>query len=379
MRLALRAEAFSSLPGWADDQTAAAFAAFRRSAQRALEEAPYKTGSLGLSHSDFEAGFRASLSSTHDPAADPGSTEARDFFETWFRPVEILPGDGDHAGFVTGYYEPEIEVSETAGSRNAYPFLKKPGGLTKVSDPETPPSGVPKGHAFMLVVAGKPVCCPDRRAIETGAFDGENLEIAWAESRADVFFAHVQGCARLRFTNGRNTRITYDGKSGHPFTGIGKLLVERGEIEPEAISMAAIQRWLADNPDRADDLMRENRSYIFFREAPVDDVRLGPVAAAKVPLEPGRSLAVDRHIHSFGTPIYVSAPELEDFDAPRPFARLMVAQDTGTAIVGPARGDLFTGCGPLAGDKAGSIRNRARFMVLAPAGSNLARQAGHEH
>lgn len=377
MRLALRAEAFSSLPGWADDQPAAALAAFRRSARRALEEAPYKTGSLGLSHSDFEAGFRASLSLPDGPPENPDSTEARDFFETWFRPVEIVPGDG--TGFVTGYYEPEIEVSETAGPRHAYPFLKKPAGLTKVADPDAPPSGVPKGHAFMLVEAGKPACCPDRRAIETGAFDGENLEIAWAESRMDVFFAHVQGCARLRFTNGRSTRITYDGKSGHPFTGIGKLLVERGEVDPEMISMAAIRQWLSDNPDRADDLMRENRSYIFFREAPVEDERLGPVAAAKVPLEPGRSLAVDRHIHSFGTPIFVSAPELEDFDIPRPFARLMIAQDTGTAITGPARGDLFAGCGRRAGDKAGSIRNRARFVVLAPLGSDLARQAGHEH
>lgn len=376
MRLALRAEAFSSLPGWADDQPAAALAAFRRSARRALDETPYKTGALGLSHSEFEDGFSASLSLKYDPVADRDGTEARNFFETWFRPVEIVPGDG--AGFVTGYYEPEIEVSETAGPRYSYPFLKKPAGLTKVANPDVPPSGVPKGHTFMLVEAGMPVCCPNRRAIETGAFDGENLEIAWAESRADVFFAHVQGCARLRFTNGRTTRITYDGKSGHPFTGIGKLLVERGEIDPEVISMAAIRQWLADNPDRADDLMRENHSYIFFREAPVEDERLGPVAAAKVPLEPGRSLAVDRHVHSFGTPIFVSAPELEDFDAPRPFARLMVAQDTGTAITGPARGDLFAGCGPLAGDKAGSIRNRARFVVLAPAGSKLARQAGHE-
>lgn len=377
MRPALRAATFSSLPGWADDQPAAALAAFCRSARRALDGAPYKTGSLGLTHADFEAAFSAALSLPASAAGQPGDPEARGFFETWFRPVEIVPGEG--SGFVTGYYEPDVEVSETAGPRHAYPFLKKPAGLQKVPDPDRPPAGVPKGYAFMLMEAGQPRCCPDRRAIETGAFEGENLEIAWAASRADVFFAHVQGCARLRFADGRSTRVTYDGKSGHPFTGIGRLLVERGAIDPDVISMAAIRRWLAENPDQAEDLMRENRSYIFFREAPVEDERLGPVAAAKVALEPGRSLAVDRHIHSFGTPIFVSAPELEDFDAPRPFARLMVAQDTGTAITGPARGDLFAGSGPAAGAKAGAIRNAARFVALAPAGSNLARQAGHEH
>jgi len=372
MELSLRREEFSTLPGWADDMPAQAFAAFRRSAGHAMNSGPYRTGSLGLAHADFEPAYTAAL-------AESGYVSdglARDFFQTWFRPVALCPDAPD--GLATGYYEPDVDVSARCESGYRFPFLRKPANLVKVPDPDHPPEPIPEGYAFMLEQDGALRVCPDRQAIETGAFDGNGLEIAWAASRVDVFFAHVQGCARLRFRDGSVRRITYAAKSGHPFTGIGRLLVDRGEISAKTVSMAAIRDWLAVDAERADLLMRENRSYIFFREADVEDERLGPVAAAKVPLEPGRSLAVDRRIHSFGTPIFVSAPTLEDFDAKRPFARLMIAQDTGTAITGPVRGDLFAGSGPAAGEKAGSIKAEARFAILAPTGSALARRAGHE-
>ena len=372
MDLTLRREEFSTLPGWADDAPARAFEAFRRSASHALHEGPYKTGSLGLDHAGFASSYVAAL-------AESGSlsdAQARAFFETWFRPVELSLDAGQ--GFVTGYYEPEVEVSAMPDSGYRYPFLRKPHSLVKVPDPDHPPPGIPSGYAFMLEEQGAVRPCPDRSAIDAGTFEGQGLEIAWAASRVDVFFAHVQGCARLRHADGGVTRITYAAKSGQPFTGIGRLLVDRGEVSAETVSMAAIRDWLAVDQARGDELMWENRSYIFFREAAVDDARLGPVAAAKVPLEPGRSLAVDRQIHSFGTPIFVSAPGLEDFDAPRPFQRLMIAQDTGTAITGPVRGDLFAGSGAAAGDKAGAIKAQARFVILAPAGSTVARRAGHE-
>jgi membrane-bound lytic murein transglycosylase A len=372
MPLSLRRKEFSNLPGWADDSPAAAFAALCRSARHALSVAPYKTGSLGLSADDFEPAFQAALETEDRQRGRLPDNEARAFFEAWFQPLEILT-DGA-PGLVTGYYEPEIEIRAERDAVFRYPFLRKPEGLVKVPDPGKPPPGIPQGHAFMLETDGVPRPCPDRREIESGAFNGQNLEIAWAASRVDVFFAHVQGCARLKCAGQPTRRVTYDGKSGHPFTGIGRLLVERGEISRDAISMASIRRWLAEHPALADELMWENRSFIFFREADVTDEWLGPVAAAKVPLEPGRSLAVDRHIHSFGTPIFVTAPGLQDFDAPRPFARLMIAQDTGTAIVGPARGDLFAGSGPEAGDKAGSINTQARFYVLAPKDSDCARR-----
>lgn len=376
MGLSLDREDFSTLPGWADDSQAAAFAAFRRSAEHATRTRPYRTGSLGLCHSDFAPAYAAALSIANSESGYSSDSEARSFFETWFRPVGIRLEHSD--GLVTGYYEPEVAVSDAPESGYQYPFLRKPGKLIKVPDPENPPAGIPLGHAFMIADADGMKCCPDRQAIESGAFAGEGLEIAWAKSSVDVFFAHIQGCARLNYADGRVERITYAAKSGHPFTGIGGLLVERGAIPADTVSMASIRQWLADNPPLARALMWENRSFIFFERADVENPYLGPVAAAKVPLEPGRSLAVDRRIHTFGTPIFVSAPGLQDFDEPRPFARLMIAQDTGTAIVGPVRGDLFAGCGSAAGDKAGSIKAVARFVILAPAGSEIARQAGHE-
>lgn len=377
MGLSLRREDFSTLSGWADDGPAAAFAAFRRSAGYATRYKPYRTGSFGLSHSDFEPAYAAALMEKVSESGYPSNSDARSFFETWFRPVEIRRHEGE--GLVTGYYEPEVEVSDCPESGYRFPFLRKPENLIKIPDPENPPAGIPSGYAFMLDELGSATCCPDRQAIETGAFDDLGLEIAWAKSRVDVFFAHVQGCARLKFTDGRIERITYAAKSGHPFTGIGGLLVKRGEISPETVSMATIRQWLAANQEQADNLMWENRSFIFFEKAAVESEYLGPVAAAKVPLEPGRSLAVDLRIHTFGTPIFVTAPELRDFDEPRSFARLMIAQDTGTAIVGPVRGDLFAGCGYEAGNKAGSVKASARFVILAPVGSEIARRAGHEH
>ncbi|MGJ8569116.1 MAG: murein transglycosylase A [Hoeflea sp.] len=376
MELSLRREDFSTLAGWAQDRPAAAFAAFRRSAGFATTRKAYRTGSLGLSPPDFEPAYAAALAQTIPESGYLSDLEARAFFETWFRPVEV--DSAGQAGFVTGYYEPEVEVSERAESGYRYPFLRKPENLVKVPNPQYPPAGVESGYAFMLDDAGRVTCCPDRQAIETGAFASQGLEIAWAKSPVDVFFAHVQGCARLCFPDGRIERITYAAKSGHPFTGIGGLLVKRGEISAETVSMASIRQWLASHPDKADSLMWENRSFIFFEKAEVESDDLGPVAAAKVPLEPGRSLAVDRLVHTFGTPIFVSAPDLQDFDEQRPFARLMIAQDTGTAIVGPARGDLFAGSGSEAGEKAGSIKAAARFVILAPAGSEIARRAGHE-
>ena len=377
MGLTLRREDFSTLPGWADDRPAAAFAAFRRSAGFATTRKAYRTGSLGLTPADFAPAYAAALSQTVSESGYPSDAEARAFFQTWFRPVEV--SCDTEAGLVTGYYEPEVKVSDRAESGYQYPFLRKPDNLVKVPDPDNPPSGIPAGYAFMLEDDSGTRCCPNRQAIETGVFADQGLEIAWAGSRADVFFAHVQGCARLCFRDGRVERVTYAAKSGHPFTGIGGLLVKRGEISAADISMASIRQWLSSHPDQADALMWENCSFIFFENAAVENDYLGPVAAAKVPLEPGRSLAVDRLVHTFGTPIFVSAPELQDFDDERPFARLMIAQDTGTAIVGTVRGDLFAGCGPEAGERAGSIKAAARFIIFAPAGSELARRAGHEH
>lgn len=352
----LRPVAFSDCPGWNRDDQSAAFAAFRRSADYAAAHS-YKSGGLGISFEALKPIFAAARM-----LDNPGPAQARAFFEQNFIPCRIVPDEGN--GFVTAFYEPDIEASLQADDRFKVPFLRQPDDLVKVTD-DNRPQGLDPSFAFARRTGNGLVEYDDRRMIEQGSLSGRGLEIAFVADRVDAFFAHVQGAARLKLRNGAVLRITYAAKSGHPFTGIGRILVANGEIPASEISMQSIRRWLAGHPDRADDLIWQNRSYIFFREAPVDDPHAGPIAAAKVPLSAGRSIAVDRLLHTFGTPIHVSAPTVTVFDG-EPFARLMIAQDTGTAIVGPARGDLFAGSGDIAGEIAGGVKDEADFYALVP-------------
>ena len=206
---------------------------------------------------------------------------------------------------------------------------------------------------------------PDRGEIERGALAGRGLEFVFLTDSVELFFIHVQGAARLQFADGTETRVTYCGKSGHPFTGPGRVLIDMGEIDPKTVSMQSIRGWLKANPDRVDEILWHNRSFIFFEESPIGDPELGPVAAAKVQLTAGRSMAVDRLKHVFGSPFFIDAPKVDGGDG-KPFRRLMIAQDTGSAILGAARGDLFTGSGYDAGEIAGRINAPADFYLLVP-------------
>jgi len=350
---------FGDLPGWGGDDHAAAFAAFRRSAFHAPIK-PYRTGSLGV---DFDA-FAEAYAEARAVSA-PNRSQARSFFERHFVPM-LVKGEDGGAGLVTGFYEPEVEASPVRTGRFTVPLLSRPADLIDIDDGNRP-AGMDAYLAFARRTDDAPVEYFDRGEIERGALAGQNLEIAWLAEKVDAFFIHVQGAARLKMTDGRLCRVTYAAKSGHRFTGPGKILSELGEIPLEKVTMQSIRAWFKAHPDRVDEILWRNRSYIFFREAAVDDVSLGPIAAAKVPLTPGRSVAVDRLLHTFGTPFYIDAPTLTAFDQ-KPFRRLMIAQDTGSAITGPARGDLFTGSGDAAGEIAGVIRNAADFYALVPRG-----------
>jgi membrane-bound lytic murein transglycosylase A len=353
----LRPATFEELPGWRDDDKSAAFAAFRRSALH-VPSKPYRTGSLGIDFDAFAEAYAAARA-----VAIAGPVDSQAFFEAHFTPVHVEPGTGGQ-GFVTGFYEPQAEASPVRTERFTVPLLARPADLVDVGDANRP-DGFDPYLAFGRLTPSGIVEYFDRSAIECGALSGNGLEIAWLEDKVDVFFIHVQGAARLGMTDGTQRRITYAAKSGHRFTGPGLILVELGEIREAEVTMQLIRGWLHRHPDRIDEILRQNRSYIFFRDAPVDDPALGPVAAAKVPLTPGRSIAVDRLLHTFGTPFFIDAPSLKAFDG-SPFRRLMVAQDTGSAITGPARGDLFAGSGEAAGAIAGVVRNAADFYALVP-------------
>ncbi|TIR17637.1 MAG: transglycosylase [Mesorhizobium sp.] len=349
-------KSFDDLLGWSEDDHAAAFAAFRRSAFHAPIK-PYRTGSLGIDFNAFaEAYAEARAVST------PNRSEARSFFERHFVPMLVSAENG--SDLVTGFYEPEVEASPVRTGRFTVPLLSRPADLIDIDDSNRP-AGMDPYLAFARRTDDAPVEYFDRGEIERGTLLGQNLEIAWLAEKVDAFFVHVQGAARLKMTDGRLIRVTYAAKSGQRFTGPGKILSELGEIPLEKVTMQSIRAWFKAHPERVDETLWQNRSYIFFREAAVDDAALGPIAAAKVPLTPGRSVAVDRLLHTFGTPFYIDAPTLTAFDQ-KPFRRLMIAQDTGSAITGPARGDLFAGSGDAAGEIAGVVRNAADFYALVP-------------
>ncbi len=346
--------AFSDLAGWPDDDHVAALAAFRRSAAL-LGSHPPKARALGI-----DAGaLAASLAKAAALPETPARGDARAFFEAAFRPLEVIPASGH--GFFTGYYEPEVAGSRTRTADFTVPLLGPPDDLVEF-DPADPPPGLDPALRFARKTGDLFSEYGDRAAIMAGALAGRGLELVWLKDPVDAFFIHIQGAARIRLTDGSTLRVTYAAKTGHAYTPVGRVLVARGALKPGTATMPAIRAWLAEHADEAAAVMAENRSYIFFREAPVDDAALGPVAAAKVPLTPGRSLAVDRLAHSFHLPIWVETT-LPDRAM---FSRLMIAQDTGSAIVGPARGDIFFGSGDAAGTIAGATSAKGRFIVLDP-------------
>lgn len=351
--------AFSDLPGWTDDDPTPLLEPMRRCRDHILGTKPYRTGSLGITAEDLLPELAAAGSFAPSDAA-----AARAFFEARFQPFLIAQSDGGQ-GLVTAYYEPEVEVRATPDDAYRFPFHRRPEDLVDIDDTNRP-EGFDPYLAFGRQRENGIEEYPDRSAIDGGLLNGQGLEIAYARSKVDVFFIHIQGAARLRYPDGTVRRITYAAKTGHRFSPIGRLLIDRGEIDAATVSMASIRDWLAGHPDQIDEVLWHNRSYIFFRDAPVEDHRLGPVAAAKVPIVAGRSLAVDRLIHTFGTPFFVRSESLTHLDGGSPFARTMLALDTGSAIVGPARGDIFTGSGDAAGDLAGNVRNAADFYVFVP-------------
>lgn len=347
---------FTQITGWSSDDHVAALACFRISARRMIER-PYSTKALGV-----DAQRLAAVGARALQIGEVGAAAAQAFFEENFRPRQIRPSAG--SGFVTGYFEPELPASPVRTPRFAFPLYRRPDDLVDIDD-ATRPATLDRSYMFARRSGAGLEEYHDRAAIEAGALAGRSLELAWLESPIDAFFVHIQGSARLTMPDGSLWRVSYAGKSGHPFTPIGALLITMGELRREDVTMDTIRAWLEADLPRARRLMAQNRSFIFFQRVAQDDPSLGPVAAASVPLTPGRSLAVDHRLQTFGAPVWVATHAPLPHEG-LPFRRLMIAQDTGSAIVGAARGDLFIGSGREAGSIAGAIRHAADFFVLAP-------------
>ncbi|MEZ0168860.1 murein transglycosylase A [Microvirga sp. TS319] len=348
---------FGDLDSWKDDDHAAAFRAFLRSC-RALDASAAELRPAQAPERDLLAICRLALKSPDLPR-----DEARRFFETHFTPFAVVPPAG--SGFLTGYYEPEFQGSRTPDSRYTVPLLARPDDLVTIPQGETLP-GIDKGLQAARRTGQGYEPYPDRAAIEDGALGTLAKPIVYLREPGEAFIIHVQGSSRIRLTDGSVMRVAYAGRNGRPYTSIGRVLVQRGEMDLESMTLAKLMGWLKDHPGPARELMRQNRSYIFFREANELAPEDGPIGGAGFPLVPGRSLAVDRQLWTYGLPFWLEGDLPLTLERSEPLRRLMIAQDTGSAIVGPARGDFFFGSGDEAGIRAGLLRHAVRFVVLKP-------------
>lgn len=343
--------AFTALDGWTDDDHASAYAAFLKS----CDAIRHGTKAMRAARPVYGALFKVCERAI---AAGPLEREdARGFFERNFKPVRIAPA-GQPQGFFTGYYETEVEGSRTATSEFNVPLYRKPANLIM------PKNG--KGTPARLIGRKKVTPYYDRTEIENGVLAGRNLEICWVKNPVDAFFAQIQGSTRVKLDDGKLLRLNYDAHNGLPYTPVGRFLIDRGIISKEEMSMDRIRDWMEANPEEAKDLRRKNRSFVFFRETALAEHE-ECIGAQGVPLTAGRSIAVDKSIHTYGTPVWIDADLPIVSEAPETrFRRLMVAQDTGSAIIGPARADIYFGAGEEIGRVAGRIKQFGQFVMLVP-------------
>ena len=336
MAKVLRLTEFSNLNGWDEDDHKKVLGAFLVGADT---ERTYKTRKLGVDS-------RVLKSLSKQAKGIRTTEEAKKFFEESFDVFDVND-DNNSGGFLTGFYEPVLPASKTKTDRFFVPIYKKPPEIKKTK----------KGSA--------PEPFFDRKEINEGALEGRGLELAWLDNPIDAYFVHVQGSAKLLLQGGGTMRITFAAKSGHEYTSLGKVVSERLGVNPKKMTAQRLKEEMKSKKESGelDSLLALNRSYIFFGETKNQKDDEGPIAAAKVPLVAGRSLAVSKKWHTFGSLIWVS-PISPSESSPSP--RLTVAHDTGSAIIGPTRGDLFIGSGEQAGITAGQIQEKIRFCLLIP-------------
>jgi membrane-bound lytic murein transglycosylase A len=332
---------FADIEGWSKDDHAAAFAVLLKSCRKKSAGNPACKAALRL-------GDKVSRKA------------ARHFFEMHYTPYRV---DEEEPGLVTGYYEPEVNGSRERTDKFQVPVYGRPDDLVQVK-PDVLRALYNNSRSVLRRDGDELVPYYSRAEIDAGALKGRGLELLYLDDPVELFFMQIQGSGRVRLTDGSWVRLGYAAKNGHSYTSIGKLLAARDD-RPRELTMDGLKAWLRADPARGRALMQENASYVFFRELPAKEARDGPVGAQGVPLTPGRSLAVDTAYHALGTPIFVTVPKLATPDG-KPFRRLMIAQDVGSAIRGKERGDIFFGSGDAAGAIAGKTKEPARFVVLLP-------------
>lgn len=347
--------AFEAISGFDSDDLEAALSVFKTSARRLLDGRDQQRPALPPPPS-LVAIAQAALEE---------ETTAPDFFRRWFLPFRL-----PDPGFVTAYYEPEVEARRLPSSDYTTPVLARPEDLVTLNET---PLILPTGEILTSARKqsnGAYIPYPDRQAIEEqGAAIGAKT-LAYVRDPVELFLLQVQGSARLKFDTGESVGLTYDGRNGWPYTSIGKRLIETGIVRADEMSLDRLKATVREMgvapgaPGRR--LMQENRSYVFFALDETSERRLGPIGGEGCALTPLRSIAIDRSLWCYGAPFWISTRIPWRNNQETPFDRLMIAQDTGSAILGAARADLFFGSGDQAGQLAGAVRHKADFIVLLP-------------
>jgi len=341
----LRKTSWNELPDWRTEDPAQAWEALQASCRVLAKQDAWRntcTAAAGVSSPNREA--------------------ARRFFELNFTPFQVLRADGADEGLITGYYEPQVRGSRTATPRYRYPLYGVPDDLLEIDLAEAYPEL--KGLRLRGRLDGKRVVpYYDRAQIGEGRAPLAGREIAWVDDAVELFFLQVQGSGRIVLESGETLRVGYADHNGLPYRSIGRYLAERGELPLEKASMQGIQNWARANPDKLTELLNTNARYVFFRELPAG--LPGPIGTLGVPLSSRRSLAVDPASVPLGAPVYIATTwPLSS----RPLNRLMLAQDTGSAIRGAVRADFFWGFGDEAAREAGRMKQPLRMWVLLPNG-----------
>ena len=347
---------YDELPGWSKDQHAQVVAAFKRTCDVfALKPDGAAVGTtlvpMTVHNWRLPCAELPRISASDD-------TAVRSYFEQWFQPFRIYAGS-ESEGLFTGYFEPLLNGSRKPGGPYTVPLYRRPPELVTVELGRFR-KDLARQRIAGVVRDGRLDPFAPRARIDGGALARRGLELVWVDDAVDAFFLHIQGSGRVRLASGNDMRVGYAGANGHPYTAIGRVLIRRGELEREDVSMQSIRGWLASHPDQARALMSENASFIFFREIAGD----GPIGSQGVALTPGRSLAVDPSFVPLGLPIWLDVAD--PIDANARLRRLMVAQDTGGAIKGVVRGDVFWGHGEDAARRAGVMKSPGTYYLLIP-------------
>ena len=342
---ALSPVTFAALPGWRDDDQREALPAFLSSCVVMIRRPDWKAACTAAANLD-------------------GNDEdvVQQFFERYFQPYRVSNPDGSLYGTVTGYYEPLLQGSRKRGGKYQTPLHRAPDDILTIDIGSIFPEL--KGQRVRgRLVGNKVVAYPSRAELsKSNTLVGK--EIVWVDDPIDAFFLQVQGSGRVQLDDGKEqVRIAYADQNGHPYKSIGRYLIDKGELTLDQASAQGIKTWLKANPKRQQELLNANPSYVFFKEEKVIDPSIGPKGALGVPLTPQRSIAVDPQFIPLGAPVFLVATLPA---SKTPLRRLVMAQDTGSAIKNPVRADYFWGFGAEAGEQAGRMKQRGEMWVLLP-------------